>query len=176
MVVKRLWQPVECLYTRYNRLYNRFDNRLCRVNGAYLNSSCMRFALAVSTIEWLESLPRTSLEGLTTLPQTPKLEPRRLANVTLAPRPGLRSPNYGHLRLTTITHQSQMEWNSSKWEVFTLTQPLGHIRTADYTCQQSINLIYCYRTTSTTSTKRLRLQRMRWSNMKMFHLQKKNKS
>ena len=36
-VVKRVWQPVECLYTRYNRLsnrfHNRFDNRLYRVNG-----------------------------------------------------------------------------------------------------------------------------------------------
>jgi len=27
-VVKRVWQPVECLYTRCNRLSNRFDNRL----------------------------------------------------------------------------------------------------------------------------------------------------
>jgi len=26
-VVKRVWQPVECLYTRYNRLLNQFDNR-----------------------------------------------------------------------------------------------------------------------------------------------------
>jgi len=34
-VVKRVWQPVECLYTRYNRLSNRFDNRLYRINGAY---------------------------------------------------------------------------------------------------------------------------------------------
>ena len=36
--VKGVWQPVECLYTRYNRLSkrfdNRFDNRLYRVNGA----------------------------------------------------------------------------------------------------------------------------------------------
>ena len=34
--VKPFWQPVKCLYTRYNRLsnglYNRFDNRLYRVN------------------------------------------------------------------------------------------------------------------------------------------------
>jgi len=34
-VVKRVWQPVDCLYTRYNRLSsrfdNRFDNRLYRV-------------------------------------------------------------------------------------------------------------------------------------------------
>jgi len=58
--VKRVWQPVECLCTRYNqlsnpfdnwfdnrlsyiqtfnRLWNRFDNRLYRVNGA-LVSSC----------------------------------------------------------------------------------------------------------------------------------------
>jgi len=29
-----VWQPVECLYTRYNRLSNRFDNRLYCVNGA----------------------------------------------------------------------------------------------------------------------------------------------
>ena len=32
-----VWQPVECLFTRYsrlsNRLYNRFENQLCRVNG-----------------------------------------------------------------------------------------------------------------------------------------------
>jgi len=46
LVVKRVWQRlkqrVECLYTRYNRLsnrfykwfYNRFDNNLYRVNGA----------------------------------------------------------------------------------------------------------------------------------------------
>jgi len=27
-VVKPVWQLVECLYTRYNRLLNRFDNRL----------------------------------------------------------------------------------------------------------------------------------------------------
>jgi len=36
-VVIPVWQPVECLYARYNRLsnqlYNRFDNRLYRVNG-----------------------------------------------------------------------------------------------------------------------------------------------
>ena len=36
-VVKRVWQPVECLYTQYNLLSNRFDNRfdnmLYRVNG-----------------------------------------------------------------------------------------------------------------------------------------------
>jgi len=36
-VVKPVWQPVECLFTRYswwsNRLYNRLDNRLYRVNG-----------------------------------------------------------------------------------------------------------------------------------------------
>jgi len=39
-IVKRVWQPVECLYTRYsrllNRLDNRFDNRLYRVHGALL--------------------------------------------------------------------------------------------------------------------------------------------
>jgi len=29
-----VWQPVECLYTRYNRLSDRFDNRLYRVNGS----------------------------------------------------------------------------------------------------------------------------------------------
>ena len=46
-VVKRVWQPVACLYTRYNRLSyrfdnrlsyrfdNRFDNSLYRVNGAW---------------------------------------------------------------------------------------------------------------------------------------------
>jgi len=28
-VVKRVWQPVECLYTWYNRLLNRFNNRSC---------------------------------------------------------------------------------------------------------------------------------------------------
>jgi len=36
-VVKRVWQPVECLYTRYdwlsNRFDNRFDNMLYRVSG-----------------------------------------------------------------------------------------------------------------------------------------------
>jgi len=32
-VVKWVWQPVECLYTRYNRLSNWFDNRLYHVNG-----------------------------------------------------------------------------------------------------------------------------------------------
>jgi len=40
-VVKWVWQPVECLYTRYNRLSkgfdNQFDNRLYRVNGALDN-------------------------------------------------------------------------------------------------------------------------------------------
>jgi len=30
-VVKPVWQPSKCLYTRYNRLSNRFDNRLYRV-------------------------------------------------------------------------------------------------------------------------------------------------
>ena len=30
-VVKRVWQPVKCLYARYNRLSNPFDNRLYRV-------------------------------------------------------------------------------------------------------------------------------------------------
>ena len=36
-VWKPHWQPVGCLFTRYsrlsNQLYNRFNNRLCRVNG-----------------------------------------------------------------------------------------------------------------------------------------------
>jgi len=54
LVVKWIWQPVECLYTRHNRLSNRFDNqlygvykhlpscqtgfdnRLYRVNGAWV--------------------------------------------------------------------------------------------------------------------------------------------
>jgi len=34
-----VWQPVGCLFTRYSRLwdrlYNRFDNRLYRVNGVW---------------------------------------------------------------------------------------------------------------------------------------------
>jgi len=38
-VVKRVSQPVECLYTRYNRLSNRIDNRLYRVNGAKFSLS-----------------------------------------------------------------------------------------------------------------------------------------
>jgi len=33
-VVKWVWQPIECLYTWYNQLSNRFDNRLYRVSGA----------------------------------------------------------------------------------------------------------------------------------------------
>jgi len=37
--VKRVWQPVGCLFTRYsrlsNRFYNRLDNRLYRVNGVW---------------------------------------------------------------------------------------------------------------------------------------------
>ena len=33
-VVMTVVKRVECLYTRYNRLTNRFDNRLYRVNGA----------------------------------------------------------------------------------------------------------------------------------------------
>jgi len=48
-VVKRVWQPVECLYTRYNRLLNRLhhrlDNRLYRVNGL------KRFGLPVNKQE-----------------------------------------------------------------------------------------------------------------------------
>ena len=39
-------QPVGCLFTRYsglsNRLYNRFDNRLYRVNGISLGNSSSR--------------------------------------------------------------------------------------------------------------------------------------
>ena len=42
-VVKRVWQPVECLYTRYNQLSNRFDNRLYRVNGS--RSHCSQWTL-----------------------------------------------------------------------------------------------------------------------------------
>ena len=34
-------KPVECLYTRYNRLSNRFDNRLYRVNGALESLVCL---------------------------------------------------------------------------------------------------------------------------------------
>ena len=34
-----LTKPVECLYTRYNRLSNGFDNRLYRVNGALSSSA-----------------------------------------------------------------------------------------------------------------------------------------
>jgi len=48
-VVKRVWQLVECLQTRYNRLsnrlYNRFDNRLYRVNkhtNGYQTNSTVR--------------------------------------------------------------------------------------------------------------------------------------
>jgi len=33
-VVKPVQQPVECLFTRCSRLFNRFHNRLYRVNGA----------------------------------------------------------------------------------------------------------------------------------------------
>jgi len=49
----------------------------------------------------------TPLEELTTLPQSPKFNPRRLANVALASlhptthfsaHPGSRCPNYGHLK------------------------------------------------------------------------------
>jgi len=36
-VVKRVWQPFECLYTRYNRLSNRFDSRLYRVYSQLSN-------------------------------------------------------------------------------------------------------------------------------------------
>ena len=32
-VVKPVEQPVECLFTRRSRLFNRLDNRLYRVNG-----------------------------------------------------------------------------------------------------------------------------------------------
>jgi len=43
LIVKWVWQPVECLYTRYNRLSNRFNNRLYRVKGAleWLVYSCL---------------------------------------------------------------------------------------------------------------------------------------
>jgi len=41
-----VWQPVGCLFTRYsrlsNRLYNRFDNRLYRVNGVLDAAYCYR--------------------------------------------------------------------------------------------------------------------------------------
>jgi len=37
-VVKWVWQPVECLYTRYNCLSNRFDNQLYRV---YKHLTCL---------------------------------------------------------------------------------------------------------------------------------------
>ena len=47
-VVKPACQPVGCLFTRYSRLsyrlYNRFDNRLYRVNGVYyghLRADCL---------------------------------------------------------------------------------------------------------------------------------------
>jgi len=37
-VVKPIWQLVECLFTRYSRLSNRFDNRLYSVNGVWENA------------------------------------------------------------------------------------------------------------------------------------------
>ena len=37
MVVKLDWQPVKCLYTRHNRLSNRFDNRLYSVYSRLSN-------------------------------------------------------------------------------------------------------------------------------------------
>jgi len=40
LFVQHGWQPVGCLFTRYSRLsyrlYNRFDNRLYRVNGGII--------------------------------------------------------------------------------------------------------------------------------------------
>jgi len=42
-VIKQVWQPVECLYTRYNR----FDNRLYRVNGAFVIVTQIRRTVSV---------------------------------------------------------------------------------------------------------------------------------
>jgi len=54
-VVKRVWQPVECLYTWYSRLSDRFDNRfdsrLYRVNGAW-GVWCWRVRVVDRHIMW----------------------------------------------------------------------------------------------------------------------------
>jgi len=47
-----VWQPVGCLFTRYsrlsNQLYNRFDNRLYRVNGVLLSAAATISLVACS--------------------------------------------------------------------------------------------------------------------------------
>jgi len=67
-VVKRVWQPVECLYTRYdwlsNRFDNRFDNMLYRVSGTlvvtalvYQSTKCITLCSAnfsPVSIYWVE--------------------------------------------------------------------------------------------------------------------------
>ena len=61
-----VWQPVECLYTRYswlsNRLSNafdnRFDNRLYRVNGAYQSTRTSAERLTTDmqvSLDWQQS-------------------------------------------------------------------------------------------------------------------------
>ena len=67
-VVKPLWQPdwqpVGCLFTRYSRLshrlYKRFDNRLCRVNGVLLRHWISRLTYGTTQpVTWLMTiLPR----------------------------------------------------------------------------------------------------------------------
>ena len=47
-VVKRVWQPVECMYIRYNRLSNRFDNRLYRLNGISIDSAIFAWLTSVT--------------------------------------------------------------------------------------------------------------------------------
>jgi len=53
-----VWQPVGCLFTRYsqlsNRLYNRFDNRLYRVNGVWQNKKTGTLRDVVNNLTWLE--------------------------------------------------------------------------------------------------------------------------
>jgi len=57
LVVKPVWQPVGCFFTRYSRLsnrvvqlYSRFNNRLYRVNGVL--QSCTELLLSTAVGLW----------------------------------------------------------------------------------------------------------------------------
>jgi len=105
-VVKRVWQPVECLYTRYNRLSYRLDNRLYRVNGAsqtlssvVLSSAvlncCMRdhTRWSLLTLNSWTTLPKISFEK--GMQQVNDLEHHlRSSNTVLFDRPKLLNTNF----------------------------------------------------------------------------------
>jgi len=47
------WKPVECLFTRCSRLFNRFDNLLYRVNGVFWRRKLIAWVWSQKVIIWI---------------------------------------------------------------------------------------------------------------------------